>query len=172
MKKSRILICGISGAGKTTLAKKLAQQFGYEALYLDSYLWKENWTICSNEELFKKLDAKTAGDCWILEGALLKVVRRYISQVDIVIWLRPKRHTAIFRILKRAILNFGQVREEFAPGCNERIDFEFLKWVWSYPKSKDPELIKIFEDSGVQVLELTNYNFTKIFELLNSNDKE
>lgn len=172
MKNSRILICGISGAGKTTLAKKLAQQFGYEAIYLDTYLWKENWTISSNEELFKILDVKTAGVCWILEGALLKVVRRYISQVDIVIWRRPKRHTAILRILKRAILNFGQVREEFAPGCNERIDLEFLKWVWNYPKSKDPELMKIFKESGVQVLEVSNNNSSKIFELFDNKRRD
>lgn len=27
-------------------------------------------------------------------------------------------------------------------GCVERIDFQFLKWVWNYPKDKRPAILK------------------------------
>jgi adenylate kinase family enzyme/GNAT superfamily N-acetyltransferase len=151
---NRILICGISGAGKTTLAKKLAEEYGHKPLYLDQYFWMENWTQRPLNEFFSLLDQEIEKDTWILEGALLKIVRRYVGRADLVIWLRPSRSVAIFRVLKRVFLNYGNVREEFAPGCYEKIDFEFLKWIWNYPKNKHHELAKIFKDNNVKYIEI------------------
>lgn len=27
-------------------------------------------------------------------------------------------------------------------GCEEKIDFNFLKWIWHYPNTKRPEILK------------------------------
>lgn len=153
-KFKRILICGISGAGKTTLAKNLARKHGYKPLYLDQYFWIENWTQRPLDEFYSLLDQETEKEYWILEGALLRVVRRYVDRADLVIWLRPNRFVAIYRVLKRVFLNYGKVREEFASGCYEKFDFKFLKWIWHYPKDKNHELIKIFKDSKVKCIEV------------------
>lgn len=149
---SKILICGISGAGKTTLARNLSQKYGYKALYLDQYFWLENWTKRPSDDFFNILDKETEGEKWILEGALLKVVRRYIGKSDLVIWMRPNKLVAIYRIFKRVLTHYGEVREELAPGCYEKLDFEFLKWIWNYPKNKDAELEKILLESGVKFI--------------------
>ncbi|TWJ47093.1 Shikimate kinase [Bacillus paralicheniformis] len=30
-------------------------------------------------------------------------------------------------------------------GCEERFDLEFFKWIWNYPKTKRPEILKRLE---------------------------
>lgn len=156
MKVSKILICGISGAGKTTLTKKLSEKYGYKPVHLDKFFWQENWTKTPEQEFYDLLDKETSQDNWILEGALLKIVRRYVNQVDLVIWLCPNRFVAIYRVLKRMLLTYGKVREDLASGCYEKMDLSFIKWIWDYPNSKYPELEKILNQSGVQFLKITN----------------
>lgn len=39
----RILITGCSGAGKTTLAKKIAEKFELPLIHLDKIFWQPNW---------------------------------------------------------------------------------------------------------------------------------
>lgn len=129
-------------------------RYGHKALHLDHYFWMENWTQRPLDEFYHLLDQETEKPQWILEGALLKVVRRYVGKADLVIWLCPSRVTAIFRVLKRVVLSYGKSREEFASGCNEKFDFEFLKWIWNYPKNKNAELESIFQQAGVKVIKV------------------
>jgi adenylate kinase family enzyme len=100
------------------------------------------------------VDELTQSDRWILEGALLKVIRRYIGRADLVIWLNPPKARAIFRIIKRVIMHRGKNREELANGCNESFDFQFLKWFWDYPRNKNQELIKVFLESNIKYVEI------------------
>ena len=71
---SRILICGVSGGGKTTLARLLSKKYGYKVIHLDQFFWLENWVKRPEDEFYQMLDQETEGSNWILEGALLKVV--------------------------------------------------------------------------------------------------
>jgi hypothetical protein len=32
-----------------------------------------------------------------------------------------------------------------APGCPERFDWAFLKWVWNYPKRSRPKTLELLE---------------------------
>lgn len=153
---SKILICGISGAGKTTLARSISKEYGHKPIYLDRYFWKENWTQRSTEELYSLVGHEIKSDKWVLEGALLKIVRRYSDNADLIIWLQPSKYVAIYRVLKRAILNYGKVREEFAEGCHEKINFSFIKWIWNYSKNKDAEIEAILENSSAKVIKVSN----------------
>jgi len=46
----------------------------------------------------------------------------------------------------------GQSRPELAPGCNEKIDWEFLKWIWNYPRDVKPRFMEVLDQSETRVI--------------------
>jgi len=51
---SRVIIVGTSGAGKTTLARKLSSNFDLTDIELDALFWDSNWTETA-PEIFQKI---------------------------------------------------------------------------------------------------------------------
>ena len=45
-------------------------------------------------------------------------------------------------------------------GCKERFDLQFFKWIWEYPKTKRPTILKklnqLSKDKDVIILKSTN----------------
>ena len=51
------------------------------------------------------------------------------------------------RIIRRTITSYGTVRPDSAPGCPERLDFDFIRFVWSWNRirrSKNLALVSKF----------------------------
>lgn len=73
-------------------------------------------------------------------------------------WHRPldvPRLRCLARIVKRALLNRRRTRDDMTPGCPERVTWEFVRWVWSYPTMRRPHLLtklKAFEAEGGRVV--------------------
>jgi hypothetical protein len=38
--------------------------------------------------------------------------------------------------------HFGQVRPELPPGCGERLSWEFLVWIWTYPSRRRGDILR------------------------------
>ena len=51
----------------------------------------------------------------------------------------------VSRVLRRTLANHG--RSVQAPGCPERIDFKFLKWVWQYTRAT-ASIAPVFVDAS------------------------
>jgi hypothetical protein len=48
-------------------------------------------------------------------------------------------------IMTRIATTYGKVRPEMAPGCPERLDAEFLRYVWTYRQKRRPRLASFLE---------------------------
>ena len=51
----RIVIWGVTGSGKTTLARELAERLGVPHIQLDAIFWKPNWVETPDEEFRAKV---------------------------------------------------------------------------------------------------------------------
>ena len=51
-------------------------------------------------------------------------------------------YLCIYRILKRRLMYHGKSRPDMNEGCPEQLDWNFIKWVWSYNKDKKPKILK------------------------------
>lgn len=141
----KIALIGSGGSGKSTLARELGQKLNIEVYHLDALLWKPNWTPTSKEEQIKVQNELVNKDQWIIDGNYNGTMDIRLNVADTIILVDINRVICLYRVFKRMIQYRGKSRPDMAEGVYERLEFEFLKWVWNYPKTKKPIVLKKLE---------------------------
>ena len=144
----KISILGYSGSGKSTLAKILGEKYDAEVLYLDKVHWLPGWKERPLEEkagqVGRFLDEKKN---WIIDGNYTKLcLDRRLSESDEIVLMKFNRFSCFFRACKRYRAFKGKTRESMTEGCDEKIDFEFARWIlWSGRSKKHRKLFSDLE---------------------------
>ncbi len=131
----RVVVIGSGGSGKSTFSRRLGEATGLPVIHLDSHFWRPNWERTPVDEWEKQVSDMVRADSWIMDGNFggTRLIR--FRACDTVILLDIPRHICLYRVIKRAIKYRGRRRPDMAEGCREKVDLEFLSWVWNYPKS-------------------------------------
>ena len=132
-------------SGKSTLARRLGEKLNIEVYHLDALFWKPNWTPTSKEEQRIVQNELVKKEEWIIDGNYNGTMDIRLNAVDTIIFVDISRVICIYRVFKRMIQYRGKTRPDMADSVNERLDLDFLKWVWDYPKTKKPIVIKKLE---------------------------
>ena len=131
----RVMILGSSGSGKSTMAQRLGERTGLPVTHLDSISWLPGWVEAPKDEFDKKLREIVRGDAWIIDGNYRKwALDERLERADTVIFLDFNRYVCLLRAFKRRIMFHGKTRPDMGEGCNERITWWLVKWIWGYPK--------------------------------------
>ena len=160
----RIVIIGCGGAGKSTLARQLGQKWNIPVVHLDKLFWKPGWVEMPKDEFDELLRQEMAKEKWIMDGNFKRTLPERIARCDTVIYLDFSRFACLLGVLKRIVTTYGTVRPDMGEGCPERVDFEFLKWVWNYNKNKRERNHKLLlESAHARVIILKNRRQVKQF---------
>ncbi|MBQ8621436.1 MAG: DNA topology modulation protein [Oscillospiraceae bacterium] len=143
----RVVIIGCGGAGKSTLARQLGEKLNIPVVHLDKLFWKPGWAEMPKEEFDALLRQEMAKETWIMDGNFNRTLPGRISLCDTVIYLDFSRFACLLGVLKRVLTTYGTVRADMGEGCPERVDLEFLKWVWNYNKNKREKTYKLLNES-------------------------
>ncbi len=129
-----MLVGGISGAGKTTMARVLSQQFGLPYTEMDALFhgpgWSERPTFAAD------VAAVVAGETWVLDSDGYSVVRDVLwSRADTLIWLDLPRWQVMWRVVRRSVWR-GMRRAELWNGNREtlgawRDSGHPVRWAWN-----------------------------------------
>ena len=65
----RVLVIGISGAGKSTFSRALAARTGLPLIHLDTEFWQPDWKITPREEWRAKVAELITREAWIMDGS-------------------------------------------------------------------------------------------------------
>lgn len=136
----KILIIGSGGAGKSTFARRLGALTGIEVFHLDSLYWKPGWIEPSKEEWMKTVEKLLEKDEWILDGNFGGTMDARFTACDTVIFLDFSPLVCTYRIISRRLKYHNQTRPDMGAGCNEKLDLEFLGWVWNFRKNTKPKI--------------------------------
>lgn len=132
---NRISIVGGCGSGKTTLADILSKIYNIESIHIDGIHHLANWEIRDKSERDNIILSHVQKDKWIIDGNYTSTMLQRFEKADLIIWLDYSTFTQLKGVLKRIFINFNKEKLEI-PGCREKIDFKFLKYVLFYNKTK------------------------------------
>lgn len=144
----KILIIGSGGAGKSTLARRLGEATGIEVVHLDKLHWQPGWVEPPKAEWHKTVEKAIAKESWIMDGNYGGTMEIRLAACDTVIFLDFPRAVCLYRVIKRRLIYRNTNRPDMGAGCNEKIDLDFLNWVWTFParaKAGIEERLKRFE---------------------------
>jgi len=137
----RVLVIGISGAGKSTLSHALALKTGLPLIHLDSEFWQPGWKITPSPQWRAKVGELVERDAWIMDGNYGGTLDLRLPRADTVVWFDYPTRVCLRRAIWRVLSSYGQVRPDLAPGCPERLDLEFLRYIWDFNAKSRPQIL-------------------------------
>ncbi|MFO7584499.1 MAG: shikimate kinase, partial [Anaerolineales bacterium] len=64
----RIIVIGVTSAGKSTLAENLAAKLGIDFIELDALHWEPDWVDAPLEIFRQRVETATSAPAWALAG--------------------------------------------------------------------------------------------------------
>ena len=157
---NRVLISGISGAGKTTVATALEWALGLPRYELDALHHGPGWV--KRTEFEAEVAAFAAGPRWVTEdqyhGALGDLLWRY---ADTVVWLDLPRGTVMRQVIRRSFAR-AVTRRELWNGNRESFRDWLaadhpIRWAWRQHAVKRRDTARrIAEHPDVAVIRLAS----------------
>ena len=144
----RIAIVGCSGGGKSTLARALGRVLGLPIVHLDALFWKAGWVESERDEFRDRVSKALVGDAWIVDGNYSSIADVFMPRLDTIVWVDQSRLLCLWRALRRVMVYRRERRPDMAPGCAERIDPTFLRYIWTWDRLARPRLEAAIQTHG------------------------
>ena len=145
----RILILGCGGAGKSTLAGQLGDILGLPIIHLDQGYWQPGWTPLSDDAWTQRVATIIQQKNWIMDGNYGSTLEMRLIRAEAVIFLDYPRRLCLWRVMKRIWRHKGRTRPDMAPGCTERWDWEFIRYIWGFRKRGRIRNYRMIREQGM-----------------------
>lgn len=142
---NRISIIGGAGTGKTTLSNLLSEKYNIPVTHIDGIHHLKNWQVRDKAERDKIILDIVEKEKWIIDGTYRDTIKQRLEKSDLIIWLDYSTFAQVKGILKRFFKNPCKEKPEI-PGCNERLNWEFFKYVLNYRKKKRHFVVEAIEN--------------------------
>ncbi|WP_267551100.1 AAA family ATPase [Rhizobium rhizogenes] len=148
----RILVIGCSGGGKSTLSQAICARLDLPYVSMDrEFYWLPGWVKRSRDEERGLIAAKVAEQRWLMDGSGQSSFDLRLPRTDLILWVRMPRWLCLWGAISRAVMGYGKTRPEMAAGCPERIDAEFLRYIWNFERRTVPKILAGLAQHGADV---------------------
>jgi adenylate kinase family enzyme len=138
----RVLVIGSGGAGKTTVARTLADSLRLPLIHLDAHYWKAGWVETPPDEWQKRVQSFASQPRWVMDGNYGGTLDLRLAACDTVVFLDMPRVVSLWRAIRRWVKYWGRTRPDVTPGCPERFTWSFFVWIWTYPERRREKILR------------------------------
>ena len=126
----RIMICGPSNAGKSTLAAAIGRKLGIEPVHVDllRHLPDTNWVQRPDAEFARLHGEAVLGDSWVMDGNYSSLIPARRERATGIILLSDHRWANLYRYLRRTL--FEKDRVGSLAGNKDSVKLAMIRWVW------------------------------------------
>ena len=139
----RVLVLGCAGAGKSTLARRMAATLSLPLIELDSVFWRPGWVQVPREEFREAVARLAAMPAWIMDGNYRFTFDLRLPRADTIVFLDLPRRTYTWRVIRRTVIGYGRTRVGLPERCRERFNWEFLNFVWNFHAEHRPQFVAL-----------------------------
>jgi len=165
---NRIVVIGVTGSGKTTLAGQLSHRLDLPHIELDALHWEENWTPVPKNRFRQKVQAALAGEYWVVDGNYSKVRDLIWPRAQTLIWLDYSLSFILWRQISRGLRRIV-TREKLWNNNRETWrkffsrDSLILWAIKTHPRRRReiPQLLKQAEHAHLQTIHLRSAKETE-----------
>lgn len=157
----RVLIYGVTGSGKTTLAEKLSRVTSLPWYSVDDLTWEPGWVEVGNDEQRRRISEICARSEWILDTAYGRWRDIPLSRAELIVALDYPRWVSLQRLLRRTAARCW----DRTPICNGNTESlrtalgpdSIIRWHFrSFSRKRDRIKQWMDQDGGPRVLRLTS----------------
>jgi len=147
----RILVGGVSGTGKSMLARELGRRLELPYVDMDALFHGPNWQ--PRPEFDDEVAALAASEAWVIDSHGYSRVRDLLwSRADTVIWLDYPRRIVMYRVitrtlrrrLRREVLFNGNVEGPLWTFFTERD--HIVRWAWTSYRRRRADMLRRRDD--------------------------
>jgi adenylate kinase family enzyme len=146
----RIVVVGPGGAGKSVLAREMGERLRLPVIHLDAHYWRPGWVPTPKEEWKAKVRDLLAGERWIMDGNYGGTAELRMAAADTIVFLDFPRHISIARVVRRRLQHRRRTRPDMGAGCDEQLTWEFLRFLWRYPRDGRRRIVAAMESHGAR----------------------
>ena len=150
----RIMICGPSNSGKSTLATAIGSATGLPVVHLDRlrFVPHTNWVDRPADDFAHDVAEAASAESWIIEGNYFTWIAPRLARATGIILLNDTRIRNYARYLRRSL--FDRSRAGRLDGASEPINWKMTRWIlWDEPRRRGPKL-DLLRAAGLPVLEI------------------
>jgi len=139
---NRVMVIGSGGAGKSVFSLELARRTGLPVIHLDREYWQPGWQHMPEPEWEAKVAALVQRERWIIDGNYGGTMPLRLAAADTIVFLDIPRLVCEWAVITRWLRHRRRSRPDLALGLNDRLDLAFLRWIWGYPNTRRPGILR------------------------------
>ncbi|RYE09921.1 MAG: AAA family ATPase [Hyphomicrobiales bacterium] len=153
----RLMICGPSSNGKSTLAVAIERRTGWPAVHLDRFRHQPDtdWVQRPDTEFAALHDSAIRRESWVMEGNYSKLMPARLKRATGIVLLGANRWANLIRYIRRSL--FETQRAGYLEGARDRgIKWSMVHWILVVSPGNLARYRQELPRAGLPIVEIDN----------------